>query len=84
MFKQNTLVATPTEVIPTRGKSLRKTQEGLERQAPGRTARLAQANQQLRHQIKRRRHAEGLLLKEQHVSPQLAAVARSGSTNGFL
>jgi signal transduction histidine kinase len=66
MFKQNTFVAKPTEVIPTNGKSLPKAvQEGLERRLPDRAARLAQANEQLRHEIKERRHAEELLLKEQ-------------------
>ena len=76
MIKQNTLVAKPTEVIPTDSKScksispdhkraLRKAQEGLERQVADRTAKLAQANEQLRHEIKERRHAEELLLKEQ-------------------
>ena len=65
MFKQNTLVAEPTEVIPTDSKSLRKAQEGLERQVADRTTKLAQANEQLRHEIKERRQAEELLLKEQ-------------------
>lgn len=65
MTRQNTLASEPTEVIPTDSKSLCKAQEGLERRAPDRTAGLAQANEQLRHEIKERRHAEELLLKEQ-------------------
>ena len=76
MFKQNTSVAKPADVIPTNGKSfesispdhkraLSKTQEGLERPVAESAARLAQANEQLRHEIKERRHAEELLLKEQ-------------------
>jgi signal transduction histidine kinase len=47
-----------------RERALRKAQEGLERQVTDRTARLAQANERLRHEIKERRQAEGLLLKE--------------------
>jgi hypothetical protein len=58
MITQNTLVAKPTEVIPTDSKSfksmspdpkraLRKAQEGLERPVADRTARLAQTNEQL-------------------------------------
>jgi signal transduction histidine kinase len=46
-------------------RALRKTQDGLERQVANRTARLAQANEQLRHEIKERRQAEELLQKEQ-------------------
>ena len=76
MIKQNTLVAEPTEVIPTDSKSfqtispdhkrqLRKAQDGHERRVVDHTARLAQANEQLRHEIKERRHAEERLLKEQ-------------------
>jgi signal transduction histidine kinase len=76
MFKQNTLVAKPTKVLPADSKSftsispdhkraLRKAPERPERQMAGRTARLAQANEQLRHEIKVRRQAEELLQKEQ-------------------
>ena len=65
MFKQNTFVAKPTEVIPTNRKSLPKAQDGLERRVPDRTARLGQVNEQLRREIKERRRAEELLLKEQ-------------------
>ena len=72
MIKHNTSVAEPTEVIPTNGKAfksishkraLRKTQEGHERQVAESSARPAQANELLRHEIKVRRHAEELLLK---------------------
>jgi RNA polymerase-binding protein DksA len=65
MFKQNTFVAKPTDVIPAVSKSLRKAQEGHERRVPDRTARPAQTNEQLRHEIKERRQTEELLLKEQ-------------------
>ena len=76
MIEQNTLVSEPAQVVPTDSKSfrnispdhkraLRKAQEGLERPVPDRTASLAQANEQLRHEIQERRHAEELLLKEQ-------------------
>ena len=65
MFKQNTFVAKPTEVIPAVSKSLREAQAGLERRVPDRAAQLAQTNGQLRHEIKERRRAEELLLKEQ-------------------
>lgn len=69
------LEAEPT-AVPTDSKSfqsissdhkraLRKAREGLERQMADRTATLAQANEQLRHEIKERRRAEELLLKEQ-------------------
>jgi C4-dicarboxylate-specific signal transduction histidine kinase len=76
MFKQNTLVAEPTEVIPPHSKSsktispdhkraLRKAPVGSERQVADRTATLTQANEQLRHEIKECRQTEELLLKEQ-------------------
>ena len=65
MFKQNTLVAEPTEAIPTDSKSLRKAQGGLGRRVVDRSTELVQANEQLRHEIKERRHAEELLQKEQ-------------------
>jgi hypothetical protein len=69
MIEQNTLVAEPTEVIPTDRKSFksrspdhkrafRKAQEGLERQVVDRAARLTPANERLRHEIKELRHAE--------------------------
>ena len=64
MIKQNTLVAEPTEVIPTDSKSLRKAHEGLDQRVADPAAGLAQVNEQLRHEIKERRHAEQLLLKE--------------------
>ena len=44
---------------------LGKTQKELEQRVIDRTARLAQANEQLRHEIKERRQAEELLQKEQ-------------------
>ena len=76
MIEQNTLVAEPAQVIPADRKSFRnispdhkralgKAQEGLERPLADRDTRLAQANEQLRHEIQERRHAEELLLKEQ-------------------
>jgi signal transduction histidine kinase len=66
MIKQNTLVAKPTEVIPTDSKSfLRRAPEGLERLVAGNAARPAETNEQLRHEINERRRAEELLLKEQ-------------------
>jgi signal transduction histidine kinase len=76
MIKQNTHVARPTEVIPADGEpytsispnrkpALRKAQAGLEPGPADRPARVAQANEQLRREIKERRHAEELLLKEQ-------------------
>jgi len=65
MFQQNMRVAKPTEVIPTESKSLRTAQSQLERRVADRTAGLARVNEQLRHEIKQRRHAEELLLKEQ-------------------
>jgi signal transduction histidine kinase len=65
MFKQNTLVAEPTDVIPTNSKPLPKAQAGIGRRVPDRAARLAQANELLKHEIKERRHAEELLQKEQ-------------------
>jgi len=76
MIKQSTLIVEPTEVIPTDSKSftnispdhkrrLRKAQDGHERRVMDNTARLAQANEQLRHEIKERRYAEERLLKEQ-------------------
>ena len=65
MTEENTLVGEPTDVIPADSKSLRKTLEGLERPVADRAAGQAQANEQLRHEIKERRHAEELLLKEQ-------------------
>jgi signal transduction histidine kinase len=64
-FKQNTLVAEPTEVIPTASKSLRNAQGGLGRRVVDRSTELVQANEQLRHEIKERRQAEELLQKEQ-------------------
>ncbi|MHB9068592.1 MAG: hypothetical protein ACYC4B_32885 [Pirellulaceae bacterium] len=74
MIKQSTLVVEPTEVIPTDSKSfknispdyrrkLRKAQDGHERRVVDHTARLAQANEQLRYEIKERRYVEELLLK---------------------
>ncbi|MHB8861870.1 MAG: sensor histidine kinase [Pirellulaceae bacterium] len=76
MIKQNTLIVEPTEVIPPDSNSfqtispdhkrkLRKAQEGHERRVEDHTARLAQANDELRHEIRERRYAEELLLKEQ-------------------
>ena len=65
MFKQSTFVAKPTDVIPAVSKSLPKAQAGHERRVADRTARPAQTNEQLRHEIKERRRAEELLLKEQ-------------------
>ena len=70
MIEQNTLVAKPTEIIPTDStpdhkRALRKAQEGIERRAVERTARPAQASEHLSHEIKERRNAEELLLKEQ-------------------
>ena len=65
MTEENTLVAERTEVIPADSKSLRKAQKRLERPVADSAAGLAQANEQLRHEIKERRHAEELLLKEQ-------------------
>jgi signal transduction histidine kinase len=65
MFKQNTFVAEPIEVIPADSKSLRKAQGGLGRRVVDRSTELAQANEQLRHEIKERRQAEELLQKEQ-------------------
>jgi len=76
MIKQSTLIAEPTEVIPTDSKSfqtispdhkrqLRKAQDGHERRVVDHTARLAQANEQLRYEIKERQYVEELLLKEQ-------------------
>jgi len=76
MIKQNTSVAKPADVIPTNGKSfksmspdhkraLSETQEGLERPLAESADRPAQVNEQLRHEVKERRHAEELLLKEQ-------------------
>jgi signal transduction histidine kinase len=76
MIKQNTLVASPTEAIPADSKScesispdhkpmLRKAPAGIERRVADRTTSLTQANEQLKHEIKERRHAEELLLKEQ-------------------
>jgi two-component system sensor histidine kinase NreB len=76
MIKQSMLIVEPTEVIPTVRKSfqnispdhkrqLRKAQDGHERRVVDNTARLAQANEQLRHEIKERRYAEERLLKEQ-------------------
>jgi len=76
MIEQNTLVAKPTEVIPTDStpfksvspdhkRELHKAQEKLERRVADRTVRPAQANEQLRHEIEERRRGEGLLLKEQ-------------------
>ena len=69
MIEQNTLVAKPTAIIltdstPDHKRALRKAQEGLERGAADRTARPAQANEQLRHEVEERRHAEERLLKE--------------------
>ena len=76
MIKQNTSVAKAADVIPTNGKSfesrspdhrraLRKTQGGLQRPVAESAARPARANEQLRQEIRERRHAEELLLKEQ-------------------
>jgi signal transduction histidine kinase len=76
MIKQNTLGAEPTDVIPTGSTSFksvspdqdrasRKAHKGLERRVADRTARLAQANEQSRHEIKELRHVEELLRKEQ-------------------
>ena len=70
MIKQNTLGAKATEVIPTsispdHKRALRKAQEGLERQGADGIAGLAQANDQLSHEIKERRQTEDLLRKEQ-------------------
>jgi signal transduction histidine kinase len=74
--KRKTLVAEPTEVVSSDGKSfksispdqkraLHAAQEGFEGPKAHRNARLAQVNEQLKHEIKERRHAEELLLKEQ-------------------
>jgi len=76
MIKQNISVAKPADVIPTNGKSfesilpdhkraLSTTQERLEQPVAESADRPAQANEQLRHEIKERLHAEDLLLKEQ-------------------
>ena len=76
MIKQNTLIVKPTEVVPTdskpskitspdRKRALRQAREGLEGPVADRTARLSQTKEQLRHEIKKRQHAEELLLKEQ-------------------
>ncbi len=65
MTEESTLVAEPTEVMPADSKSLRKAQEGLAQRVADHAARLAQANEQLRHEIAERRHAEELLMKEQ-------------------
>ena len=74
MSEEKSLLAKPTEVIPTDSKSFKsispddkralpKAQEGVERRVVP-AAGLAQANEQLRHEIKERRHTEELLLKE--------------------
>lgn len=47
-------------------RAFRKAQDELERRVADRTARLAQANEHLRHEINERRQAEALLQKEQH------------------
>ena len=75
MTEQELLEAEPT-AVPTDSKwsrsissdhepALRKAQEGLERRVADPSTSLAQANEQLRHEIKERQRAEELLLKEQ-------------------
>jgi signal transduction histidine kinase len=71
MTNQNTSVTKPTDSKWSTGipsdheRALRKSQEGLERRVADPSTRLAQANEQLRHEIKERQRAEELLLKEQ-------------------
>jgi signal transduction histidine kinase len=76
MLKQNTFVAKPNEVVPTDSKwskslspdherAICKAQERLGRRGTDRFIELAQANEQLRHEIKERRQAEELSQKEQ-------------------
>jgi len=75
MTEQELLEAEPT-AVPTDSKwsrsissdherALRKSQEGLGRRVADRSATLAEANEQLRHEVKERQRAEELLLKEQ-------------------
>ncbi len=76
MIQQSTLTVESTEVIPTDSRSfknispdhthkLRKAQDGHERRVVNNTARLAQANEQLRREIKEHRYAEEQLLNKQ-------------------
>jgi len=86
MIQQNTLTVEPTEVIPADSNSftkrssdqsykLRQAIDGHERRVLNNTARLAQANEQLRQEIEERRNAEERLLKKQQYLCHLLEVA---------
>lgn len=85
MIRQNTYIAEPTEFIPIdstslqsisahQKRTLRQAEDGDARRVVENAARLARANDQLRHEIKERRCTEKLLLKEQRYLRHLLEV----------